>query len=194
MFDFEDWHLKDAQISARGAKSCTLQSSQKREKVNFTLGSKAEPVTSPFGATSFNDEANMCCRKTIEFNLTPELEESFREFDEWAIAYLSEHSERIFKKTFSADQVREGYKSPVTKKKEYRGHLRCKINMSGTAAIRCWNADKQRITMPVDLRNCELVPRISISHLWMMSREYGWVLQVNDLMICEGEELCPFAE
>ena len=192
MFNFADWHLKDAQISARGAKSCTLQKSPTGEKVNFTLGEKGAPVTSPFGATSFNDETNMSSRRTIEFNLTPELEDVFQSFDEWACEYLSEHSERIFRKTLSIDQIRDGYRSPVTKKGSYRGHLRCKINMSGTAAVRCWDDKKQRIAIPADLRNCELIPRISISHLWLMSREYGWVFQLNDLQVLQSEEECPF--
>jgi len=192
MFNFADWHLKDAQISARGAKSCTLQKGPKCEKITFSLGEQDAPVSSPFGATSFNDEANATSRRTIEFNLTPEQEEIFQAFDNWACSYLSENSERIFRKALSIDQIREGYRSPVTKKGSYRGHLRCKINLSGTAAVRCWDEKRQRITIPPDLRNCELIPRISISHLWLMSREYGWVFQVNDLQVIQSEEECPF--
>ena len=183
--------LKDAQISARGAKSCPIINAQ-GDKVFFNLGSKDKPVSTPFGASSFNDEATS--RKTIEFNLTEEQEEQFKRFDEWAIGYLSEHSERLFKKKLTPDQVREGYRSPVTKKGSYRGHLRCKINSSGTTMARCWNMEDKRREMPADLRNHEMVPRINVSHLWMMSREYGWVFQVNDLMVCEGVEVCPFAE
>ena len=183
--------LKDPQISARGAKSCPILNAQ-GGKVFFNLGSKSEPGSTPFGATSFNDEATS--RRTIEFNLTHDQEEQFRQFDEWAISYLSEHSERIFKKKLTTDQVREGYRSPVTKKGSYRGHLRCKINSSGAAMVRCWSTEDKRREMPADLRNHEMVPRINISHLWMMSREYGWVLQVNDLMVYEGEEVCPFTE
>ncbi len=189
--DTSSWHLRDPQISARGAKSCPVQNA-KGEKVFFTLGSKSQPLSTPFGATSFNDEATT--RKTIEFNLSPEQEDFFQRFDEWAVGYLSEHSERLFRKKLSPDQVREGYRSPVTKKAGYRGHLRCKINSTGVTMVRCWSTDDKRRDMPVDLRTIEMVPRINVSHLWMMSREYGWVMQVNDLMICEGEELCPFAE
>ncbi len=191
MFDTPNWHIKDPQISARGAKSCPVLKAN-GEKVFFNLGSKSEPVSSPFGATSFNDEATS--RKTIEFNLTEEQEEQFKKFNEWAIGYLSEHSERLFKKKLTPDQVSEGYRSPVTKKGSYRGHLRCKINSSGTTMVRCWSTEDIRRELPADLRNHEMVPRINVSHLWMMSREYGWVFQVNDLMVCEGVEVCPFSE
>ena len=191
MLDTSNWHIKDPQISARGAKSCPVLKAN-GEKVFFNLGSKSEPVSSPFGATSFNDEATS--RKTIEFNLTEEQEEQFKKFNEWAIGYLSEHSERLFKKKLTPDQVSEGYRSPVTKKGSYRGHLRCKINSSGTTMVRCWSTEDIRRELPADLRNHEMVPRINVSHIWMMSREYGWVFQVNDLMVCEGEEVCPFTE
>ncbi len=191
MLDTSNWHIKDLQISARGAKSCPVLKAN-GEKVFFNLGSKSEPVSSPFGATSFNDEATS--RKTIEFNLTEEQEDQFKKFNEWAIGYLSEHSERLFKKKLTPDQVSEGYRSPVTKKGSYRRHLRCKINSSGTTMVRCWSTEDIRRELPADLRNHEMVPRINVSHIWMMSREYGWVFQVNDLMVCEGVEVCPFTE
>ena len=53
--DTKNWQLKDPTISARGAKSCALVKSP-NEKVFVTLGSKADPMRTPFGATSFNDE------------------------------------------------------------------------------------------------------------------------------------------
>ena len=55
--------------------------------------------------------------------------------------------------------------------------------------VRCWDEGNKRRDCPKDLRPHKLVPRITISHLWMMSRECGWVLQVNDMMIIEEEEL-----
>ena len=82
----------------------------------------------------------------------------------------------------------------MTQKGDYRAHLRCKINSAGTAMVRCWDCFGSRQACPTDLRGCEVVPRITLSHLWMMSREYGFVLQVNDLMICDSNEDCPFDE
>ncbi len=189
MLNITNCQLKDPQISARGAKSCPLLNDN-GDKFFFQLGSKANPASTPFGATAFNDEKTT--RKTIEFNLTPEQEKGIAAFDEWAIKYLSQNSERLFKKKLSIEQVKEGYRSPMTKKGTYNAHLRCKVNTGGTAMVRCWDAHDKRVDLPQDMRNHELVPRINISHLWMMSREYGWVFQVYDLMVCETEETCPF--
>jgi hypothetical protein len=188
MFTYEQWQLKDTQVSARGAKSCALL--DKVDKVCFTLGSKDEPTSTPFGATVFGDEPNT--RKTIEFNLTPDQEEEFAKFDRWSIAYLSVNSQRLFKKDMSEDQIRENYRSPLTKKDNYGAHLRCKINTIGRSAVRCWDIDGMRTDMPDDLRYMAITPRVNISHLWIMSREFGWVFQATDLMLCQSEEICPF--
>jgi hypothetical protein len=98
-------------VSARGAKSCALLDAA--NKVCFTLGSREEPTSTPFGATVFGDEPNT--RKTIEFNLSPEQEESFAKFDRWSVTYLAMNSQRLFKKEMSEEQIRENYKSPLTK-------------------------------------------------------------------------------
>jgi hypothetical protein len=189
MFTTTEWHIKEPQISARGAKSCTIQDAT-GGKIFFTLGAKSEPVTTPFGATAFNDE--LTCRKTIEFNLSPAQELQFDKFDKWSIGYLALHSERLFKKQLTEEQVREGYRSPVTRKAGYGAHLRCKINTSGKGMVRCWDVNGQRMELPADLRYSDMVPRVNISHLWMMSREYGWVFQTNDLLLAENQEECPF--
>ena len=147
-------------------------------------------MLSPFGATSFGDEVNT--RLTIEFKLDEKQVEHWDAFDTWAIAYLVEHSDRLFKKVLTIEQVKEAYKSPVTRKEGYQPHLRCKINTSSDKACRTWNTNSDGIELP-PLRNVLCVPRITLSHLWIMSRDCGFVLSVNDIMASAPLEiLCPF--
>ena len=189
MIDTSHCQLKDPVVSTRGAKSCSLYKDN-GDRLVFQLGNKDSPSTTPFGMTSYNNET--CSRKTVEFNLYPDQEKALQKFDEWAIAYIATNSERILKKKATLDQVRESYKSPVTRKRDYNAHLRCKINTSGSNMVRCWDEDNQRCELPSDLRTYKLVPRINISHLWMMSREFGWVLLISDMMISKTTEPCPF--
>ena len=185
-----NFELKDPQVSTRGAKSATLIKGKDNEGVFLSLGSKLNPVKTPFGATSFNDEA--ATRKTIEFTLSPDQQTQFQDFDKWAIAYLSKNSDRIFKKSLNQEQIKDLYKSPVTQKGDFQPHLRCKINVSGASICRCWDVENNRTQLPDDLKNCDLVPRIHISHMWMMAKEVGFVLNVIDLMCIPKEEICPF--
>ena len=70
--DFANWHLKDTTISARGAKSCQVRTADTGDKVSLTIGTRENPVTTPFGATSFNEAEST--RKTIELGLNAEQE------------------------------------------------------------------------------------------------------------------------
>ena len=184
--------LRDVQVSAKGAKSCQLITTPTNGKVQLTLGSKAEPLRSPFGATTFGDEE--ATRKTLEFSLSPEQQEMFQAFDEWVVNYLAENATRFFKKPMSLDLIRAQYKSPVTQKGDYRPMLRTKINTAGTSPVRVWNENDERVELPADLRGYELVPRLQISHLWIMSKEFGFVINCTDIMVRSQPEMSPFAE
>ena len=182
--------LADAQISARGAKSCAL--TDKAGKVTFYLGSSDAPVTSPFGATCYGDESGP--RKTLELRLSPNQDEEFQKFDTWAREYIEEHSERIFKKKLNQSQIEEHYRSPVTRREGYQPMLRCKLNTEGRHAARIWDEDGQRTQLPEDLRDYEMIPKLQLSHLWILGKQFGFTLNCTDLMIMSGnsENVCPF--
>ena len=129
----QTYALKDPQTSARGARTCQLLDKDGK-RIHFTLGSRSEPCTTPFGASSWNDEN--ASRKTLDFHLTDEQASEFQAFDTWAIGYLSENSERSFNKKLTPEQVTQNYRSPVIRKDDFRPHLRCKINTAGQHACR----------------------------------------------------------
>ena len=191
--DFANIALKDTLVSARGAKSCQARA-QDGTKITFVLGSTQEPVTSPFGATSFSGTEGEGGRKTLEFSLSPEQEKSWQAFDDWAIEYLTKHSFRLFKAIKTEAQIRESYRSPVQKKGDYRATLRCKVNCDGSNPVRCWDAKRARMELPEDLRNTDIVARIQLSHLWQMSKEVGFVMICTDLQIHSSAAECPFEE
>ena len=184
-----DWQLRDTQVSARGAKSAQCRATD-GSKVHFTLGSVSDPCQTPFGASSFGNEETH--RKTLE--LTIDDEKSWEAFDTHWCEYLAKHSFRLFKKIMTVEEVRASYKSPVSKKGDYKALLRCKVNTDGAYACRVWDENRQRIPMPEDLRELDIQARIQASHLWCMSREFGFVFQVTDLQLRGGSTECPFEE
>ena len=100
----ENFQLQDTQTSSRGAKTCTLLDS-KANKFVFTLG----PTCTPFGASSYNDEATV--RKTLDLRVNEKEFDFFRQLDNWSIDYLTKHSVRLFKKSMSREQIKEHYRS-----------------------------------------------------------------------------------
>ena len=175
-------------VSARGAKSCALTDGS--AKCILSVGSRDSLLTTPFGACSFGEEPTQ--RKTIEYRLPPQWLECFEKFDAWAVEYLVEHSERIFKKLLTTDQVREMHKPCVSRRGSYPATLRCKINIGGSTAVRCWNALDQRMSIPRDIRGYDLLPRVHVSHLWIMGRDCGFVLNCYDCMCIQQSSECPF--
>ena len=188
------WIVRDPQISSRGAKSCQIEHTKPEAgsdgKIRLNVGSIEHPTRTPFGATTFDGQES--AQKTIEFNLSEDEVETFQGIVDWLAGYLATHSERIFKKTLSKEQVVESLRSPVTQRGSYQPHVRCKIRPS---SVRVWDASGKirEGGLPADLRGYRLVPRVVLEKLWIMSRECGLVLQVQDLMILEREEtVCPF--
>ena len=119
---FANYQLSEASANAKGAKSCKLDSNG--AQVIFNLGDSSSPAISPFGATNYGDDTSS--RQSIEFRLTPEQQKHWEAFDLWCLSYLSRNSERIFKKQMTPEQLRECYRSPVTRKEGFEPHLRCK--------------------------------------------------------------------
>ena len=151
--DPKTWMIREPQISARGAKYCMIGDSSSRAndgKIRLYTVSKESPSGTPFGASTFNGEEAK--RKNIEFTLSPQQEESLQRIYDWAVPYLAEHSERIFRKKTTVEQVDDCLKNPVTKKGDYKAQLRCKLDTSGTHAVRRWSSTGHRCELPADLR------------------------------------------
>jgi hypothetical protein len=156
------------------------------------LGTKDSPVRSPFGASSYGDEAST--RKTLEFTLTDEQRTEWEQVAAWARRYLLEHSERLFKKKLTEASLQENFRPPATQKGDYRPLLRCKITTSGLNACRVWDQQGKRVDLPEDLRNVPVAAKLAVERVWMMSKEMGLVLTVTDLQLCSDPATCPFGD
>ena len=141
--DTTSWTIRDAQISARGAKYCLIEDLKPKSndnKIRFSIGTKDNPTSTPFGAGTYNGEDVK--RKTIDFALSQEDEESLQCIYEWTVPYLAKHSERLFRKNLSPEQVVDTLKHPIIKKGDYRSQIRCKLDTSGSNSVQCWSASR----------------------------------------------------
>ena len=130
------------------------------------------PIRTPFGPSRF-DKAQTTGRQSLEFRCNPEIMESFARFDEWAVAYLTEHSERIFKKPLTKEQIVEMYRSPVSQKGDYPALLRTKINLDVGGTCRFWSSEGNhaRTTRKLEDRRIRPAPHNSKS---LDHRGYVW--------------------
>ena len=184
-------HLKDPQVSQKGAKSCQLVD-QKGCPVILQMGTRSQPLSSPLGACTFGNEETI--RKTIEFSLDPGDHVTWTSVAEWARGYVEDHCERLFKKKVSAATISENSRVPAIQKGDHRPLLRCKLQTAGSHAVRCWNSAGERVDLPEDLRHVPVIAKVHLDRLWMMGRDFGLVLVATDLQLLEDSQAgaCPF--
>ena len=160
--EFATFSLEDRRASST-TKLCKLSCA--RGAVIVVLSTT--PLTTPFGGPSLFDKTSQSTRKSLELRCTPEVVSLFQEFDEWALAYLTEHSDRLFQRgPLTREQIEAMYRSAISQKGDHQPLLRCKINMEGQYACRFWTMGAERCSEPSDWRSVGLIPAIVIRCLW----------------------------
>ena len=174
------FQLDDQQVT-QTAKLCKLTSNGRSVSLVLTK----QPVTTPFGPGNF-DKTSVATRKSLGVQCNPQVLDAFREFDEWALAYLTEHADRLFKRgPLTREQITAMYHSPVSQKGDYPALLRCKINLEGAHACKFWTTGGEPRSEPSDWKSVEFIPVISIRHLWLTGAMCGFAIDITDLQVWE---------
>ena len=183
---FNDMEIGDIVCNSKGVKSAQV-TNKKGGPIFERLTGINEPITTPFGASTFNDSA--ATRKNICFRCTPKLAKRLAAIDSYIQSYLEKNNGRLFKgKKFTYKPLL------VPGKDDYEPLVRCKINTEGRGACRFWNEDQERIDMPEDLRDCTLVPRVQIKSLWLMGDSCGITCDVVDMLVFTIKAESPFVD
>jgi len=186
--DYSTWQLSDVIVTQTKAKICILNSNG----LPISFIPTETTIRAPFGPSRF-DKTQTTGRQSLEFRCNPEILESFARFDEWAVAYLTEHSERIFKKPLTKEQIVEMYRSPISQKGENPALLRTKINLDPGGTCRFWTPEGQPRDPPDSWKSAEFVPHLTIRNLWITGAMCGFCLDVNDLQVHDAPpKCCPF--
>ncbi len=107
MASLPQWSIDDVICTSRGSKIANLKCDD-GNKCAYTP--PTEHVRIPFEASTF-DKDPTARRLNLVLECDIELQDEIKSFDAWAIQYLTEHSERILKKTMTSEQVAAGYSS-----------------------------------------------------------------------------------
>ena len=90
------------------------------------------------------------------------------------------------------EQIRERYQSAIKVSDRGYPNLKAKMNLAGSAAVRCWNADKTARGPPQDWTMADVSPRLHIKGLWVMAREFGLLVEMTDALVEDRCMECPF--
>ena len=177
--------LGDVQVTPKGSKRCTLATSDGKD-VTFT---SEQLVLTPFGPSSFDKDPN-AVRMSLDLRTAEgegTLEQFFGDLDAWAVQYLTEHSDRIFKRVMTREQV---IATPSIKQKaSFQPLVRAKMDTTGRRAACFWTPENVARDPPADWKSTLFRLNVHVSNLWIMGASFGLVCNVTDLQIVrEGVE------
>ncbi len=188
MATFTSLSLADVHVNAKGAKTCQLLDGTQR-----LLYTADAYCAVPFPPSNF-DKDPAATRLNLELRAPPTLEAYFDGLDAWVVDYLTTHSERLLKRggPLTREQVKESYHPTLRRKEDYPVLLRTKLDTTGRRACKYWMEEQEKRDAPEEWRTTEVRPQLHISHLWIMGREYGIVVNVEALLVREESTVCPF--
>ena len=183
--------LQSTATTARGGKVAILL--RDNERFHHTFEVAAE---SPF-APGNHDRDDTALRQNIVFRANEELKAFFSNLDDWAISYITEHSERILGKQIGRDHVSHGFISNLKTVEGRVPLVKMKLNMPGsTKATRCWDQQGETSEFITDWVGKTIKISVMVSHLWIMGTggkaEFGFVVLVTDAMEEKVQHEFPF--
>ena len=85
------------------------------------------------------------------------------------------------------------YKSPLHRKEGSAPLLKTKVNTAGNHAVRFWDANGEMTTEPSEWKTTGIIPCLQIKSLWIMSGNFGVVIETTDVQVFPQEINSPFA-
>jgi hypothetical protein len=186
MIDTSRLVLQDTVTSQKGARQIPLAN---RDGSQVTWQPAAMQCL--WQPSAYNDEN--ATRLNLSLSPGPEAEACLEALDEWLVNALALESSRRFGTQMSAEEVRSRYQSAL-KTHEASGtrYMRVKVNMTGKAAVRCWDSMRQQRSPPESWTSCSVTPRIVLKGVWLMGKDFGLTLDLRDAMLDEQPTECPF--
>ena len=183
--DMNSLSLGELQVSSKGAKQVPLSCGDK------PLVWQPGPLRVQWQPKAFNDPG--ASRVAICFVSNETVEAYLQQLDAWVTKVMSGASKNYFGQDLSPQQIAERYTPAVKLSQKGYCHLRAKMNLTGRNAVRCWEAEtKVPRKMPDDWTICEVSPCFEIKGVWIMSKDFGLLIEMTDALISESFNVCPF--
>jgi len=176
--------LGEVTLLGKGAKVAPLTSDG--SVLKWTPG----PLQILFQPKAFNDPA--ASRVSVCFKSTSEIEEYIQELEAWILKEVSSNPQMYLGQACSEAQVRERFTSALKTSEKGYTHLRCKMNLTGKGQVKCWDENKRPCPPPEDWTLCEVQPCLHIKGLWVMSKDFGLLIEMADALVSESSQMCPF--
>ena len=186
-FDLANLLCQDTVTSSKGAKQIHVTHLDGTP----VLWQPVQPMSPLWEPSAFNDPA--ATRLNVSFAASHEVSEQLKLLDEWSLITLASESARLLGSPLDMDEVKRRYQ-PALRVYGKTGSvsMRCKMNVSGRNQVKCWDHFRQMRSLPESWTACTVVPRVRLAGLWVMGKEVGWTFTLEQALIDEASQECPF--
>ena len=129
-------------------------------------------LSMPFNPSTFINSDSQ--RKDLAISITDNVRKEFARLDAVLMMYIKEHSERLFKKPLTLEQVKTNYCSCIRTTVGWPAIIKTKVDLGGGKyGVTCWSEDGEAVDMPESWKDYTIKPRIVISNLWVLVISLG---------------------
>ena len=179
----------DVASNAKGQKTAAII--RDGQPAFWTISSPATPLFAPsaYKGVSGQDSSG---RLSLCLNAGPDVLAEADALDTWCKSYATLHSDRLFGKALTAEQVADRYNGIVKRSDKYPPFLKMKISTDRNAP-NFWDQNKQKRDAPEMWQMCQMLCKARIYGMWFMGTSFGLTVQLSDAQITEeGAFACPF--
>ena len=153
----------------------------------------SDPMEVPFEASAYNDPDGLANRVTLCVTPSAHLNSTIEALDAWCIQTLSQNPTTLLGVQLTPEQVKERYVSCLKTSDKGYTTLHTKMSTNGRYALQTYTPSKEKRDHPEAWRGTSIQPQITFKGLYIMSREFGPVLETTHAIVHEsiGDE-CPF--
>lgn len=146
-----------------------------------------------FEPSVFNNEPADRLNLTLQVN--NELWAELREVDLRIVELAAQHSERIWGRTHSREELQSKYISAIRENdKGYPTTVRFKINKGGVSRCNIWNEERKERAWPDTWKGSGVRVCILVKKIWLMGSTWGVTLEAQEVQFCDKQiAACPFS-
>ena len=193
---FSSWVFSDPSTNKRGGKSVFIYRGQgQNTSPSIQLTKDTDPrLRTPFGIGKYGEDptAPPSTRMNLDYNLDcKELEDFFKDLDDFIPKVAHEKCNDWFKKTLSQEEINSMYKPLRTTSDKFPPLVRTKINTAGPHAARIWRVTSCRDgrcsyaegSLDDVVKGATFWANVSVSGMYFLARLFGCTLTTTELLV-----------
>lgn len=197
-FSAESVQFSKLRKNKNGGKAIYLNSSDnKKLYIQFPF------LRSPYGLSTFTDEATGRTSYSLDLSFDPdnqeamELHETFKKLDDIIVNTVAQNSKEWLGKEFNVAVLKEALYKPIVRpgKEQYPATIKLKVLTNGNGSFVPEAYSMQRKSVELDSiekgRKCMAI--VDINQIWFIDNKFGVTIRLQQVLVEDSAKLPSFA-